>query len=177
MFDHIQCLLVHLSLPWLLTSIHAFVVCAKCTRLLRKELWDCLMNISVDIQEPWMVKGDFNVMLNRDERLHGAVLQDGSMEDFAIALSHCGLMDVGFEGNKFTWTNFHMFQRLDSVVYNHHWVAYFYITRIQPLNRDGSDHCPLLISCSNSSLKGHSSFCFIHAWVKHYDFLRFVERI
>ncbi|WRX15954.1 Endonuclease/exonuclease/phosphatase - like 5 [Theobroma cacao] len=118
---------------------------------------------SGDVQDPWLVVGDFNVILSRDERLSGTDPHTGAMEDFATALFDCGLLDAGFEGNKFTWTNSHMFQRLDRVVYNSQWGSQFTTTRIHHLNRDGSDHCPLLISCSNSNVQRPSSFRFLHS--------------
>ncbi|WRX16202.1 Reverse transcriptase domain - like 10 [Theobroma cacao] len=130
--------------------------------------------IAADVQDPWLVAGDFNVILSREERLLGADPHTGAMEDFATALLDCGLLDAGFEGNKFTWTNSHMFQRLDRVVYNSQWGSQFPTTRIQHLNRDGSDHCPLLISCANSNVQRPSSFRFLHCWVKHHGFLEFV---
>lgn len=61
------------------------------------------------------------------------------------------------------------------MVYNHQWVDLYSISRIQHLNRDGSDHCPLLVSCSISSFKGPSSLRFLHALVRHHGFLSFVE--
>ncbi|EOY07958.1 Uncharacterized protein TCM_022291 [Theobroma cacao] len=116
-----------------------------------------------------------NDSISREERLYGAIPYEGSMEDFVAALLDCGLVDRGFESNPYTWTNSHMFQRLDRVVYNHQWLEYLTITRVQHLNRDGSDHCLLLVSCSKSLEKSPSSFRFLHAWVQHHDFKKFVE--
>ncbi|EOY25447.1 Uncharacterized protein TCM_016753 [Theobroma cacao] len=127
-----------------------------------------------DMQEPWLAGGDFNTILSREERLFGAEPNAGLMEEFATTLFDCGLLDAGFEENKFTWTNTHMFQRLDQVVCNMEWASFFSYTRIHHLNRDGSDHCPLLISCCNFSLQRPSSFRFLHAWVKHHEFFNFV---
>ncbi|EOY00995.1 Uncharacterized protein TCM_010895 [Theobroma cacao] len=101
----------------------------------------------------------------------------GAMEDFATALLDCGLIDGGFKGNLFTWTKNLMFQRLDRMVYIHQWVKFFTITRIQYLNKNGSDHCPLPISCSRTQTKVPSSFRFLHAWVLHHDFKNFMEKI
>ncbi|EOY02236.1 Uncharacterized protein TCM_011923 [Theobroma cacao] len=176
LMDHIQCLHVRLSLPWLPHPISATFVYAKCTRQERLELWNCLRSLSSDMQGPWMVGGDFNTIVSCAERLNGAPPHGGSMEDFVATLFDCGLIDAGFEGNSFTWTNNHMFQRLDRVVYNPEWAHCFSSTRVQHLNRDGSDHCPLLISCATASQKGPSTFRFLHAWTKHHDFLPFVER-
>ncbi|EOY32240.1 Uncharacterized protein TCM_039863 [Theobroma cacao] len=102
---------------------------------------------------------------------------DGIFDDdsiSAIVLDY-GLVDGGFEGNLYTWTNNHMFQRLDRVVYNHHWLNFLPITWVQHLNRDGSDHCPLLISCLRQTEKSPSSFHFLHAWVHHHGFKQCVE--
>ncbi|EOY26462.1 Uncharacterized protein TCM_028138 [Theobroma cacao] len=107
---------------------------------------------------PWMVGGDFNSIVSIVERLNGATPHVGSMEDFASTLFDCGLLDAGFEGNSYTWTNNHMFQRLDRVVYNPEWTQCFSSTRVQHLNRDGLDHCPLLISRNTASQKGPSTF-------------------
>ncbi|EOX96783.1 Uncharacterized protein TCM_005954 [Theobroma cacao] len=128
------------------------------------------------LQGPWMVGGDFNSIVSTVERLNGAAPHVGSMEDFASTLFDCGLLDAGFEGNSFTWTNNHMFQRLDRVVYNPEWAQCFSSTRVQHLNQDGSDHCPLLISCNTAGQKGASTFRFLHAWTKHHDFLPFITR-
>ncbi|EOY06956.1 Uncharacterized protein TCM_021518 [Theobroma cacao] len=174
--DPLECLHLKLSLPWLLHPLSATFVYAKCTRQERLELWNCLRSLSSDMQGPWMVDGDFNTIVSCAERLNGASPHEGSMEDFAATLLDCGLIDAGFEGNSYTWTNNHMFQRLDRVVYNPEWVHFFSSTRVQHLNRDGSDHCPLLISCATASQKGPSTFRFLHAWTKHHDFLPFVER-
>ncbi|EOY25454.1 Uncharacterized protein TCM_026877 [Theobroma cacao] len=174
-FDHPQCLHVRLTSPWLEFPIFVTFVYAKCTRSERTLLWDCLRRLAADIEVPWLVGGDFNIILKREERLYGSAPHEGAMEDFASTLLDCGLLDGGFEGNPFTWTNNRMFQRLDRIVYNHHWINKFPITRIQHLNRDGSDHCPLLISCFNSSEKAPSSFRFQHAWVLHHDFKTSVE--
>ncbi|WRX16205.1 Reverse transcriptase domain - like 10 [Theobroma cacao] len=174
--DQIQCLHVKLSSPWLPHPVYTSFVYAKCTRLERRELWNNLRIISDSVQAPWLVGGDFNSIVSCDERLHGAIPHDGSMEDLSSTLLDCGLLDASFEGNSFTWSNNRMFQRLDRVVYNHEWAEFFSSTRVQHLNRDGSDHCPLLISCSNTNARGPSTFRFLHAWTKHHDFLPFVEK-
>ncbi|EOY06960.1 Uncharacterized protein TCM_021522 [Theobroma cacao] len=175
LLDHPQCLHVRLTIPWLDFPIFTTFVYAKCTRSERTPLWDSLRGLAADMEGPWLVGGDFNVILKREERLYGADPHEGSMEDFASALLDCGLLDGGFEGNPFTWTNNRMFQRLDRMVFNHQWINKFPITRIQHLNRDGSDHCPLLLSCSNSSEKAPSSFRFLHAWTLHHNFNMSVE--
>lgn len=44
---------------------------ARCSSLERLELWDELEHISGNNLHPWVVGGDFNVILNKDEKLWG----------------------------------------------------------------------------------------------------------
>ncbi|EOY20524.1 Retrotransposon, unclassified-like protein [Theobroma cacao] len=149
----------------------------KCTRLERKDLWTYLRSLSSDMEGPWLAGGDFNSIFSRYERLYGATLHHVSIEDFANTLLDCGLLDAGFEGNSFTWTNDHMLQRLDRVLYNREWAELFSSTKVQHLARDRSDHYPLLINYSMTSQRGPLAFYFLYAWTKHHTFMSFVERL
>ncbi|EOY13975.1 Uncharacterized protein TCM_032934 [Theobroma cacao] len=126
--DHVQCLHVHMSFPWLSNHLYASFVYAKCTRMEKRYLWDCLRNISMDMQVSWIAGRDFNTILSSEEQLGLYVPHIGSMEDFATTLLDCGLLNAGFEGNQFTWKNSSLFQRLDRVAYNHEWAESFSIT-------------------------------------------------
>ncbi|EOY19102.1 Uncharacterized protein TCM_043834 [Theobroma cacao] len=95
--------------------IFAPFVYAKCSRTEKIPLWTVLRSLLADIRVPWLVGVDFNVILNRAERLYGASPHVGSMDDFAVTLLDCGLVDGGFVGNTYTWTNSHMFQHLDRI--------------------------------------------------------------
>ncbi|XP_060185367.1 uncharacterized protein LOC132614835 [Lycium barbarum] len=46
-------------------------VYAKCTALERKDLWEDLERVHHLIQGPWCISGDFNVILDPDEKLGG----------------------------------------------------------------------------------------------------------
>ncbi|EOY25449.1 Uncharacterized protein TCM_016755 [Theobroma cacao] len=92
--DPLECLHVKISLPWLPHPFAATFVYAKCTRQERLELWNCLRSLSLDMQGPWMVGGDFNTIVSCAERLNGAPPHGGSMEDFATTLLDCGLIDA-----------------------------------------------------------------------------------
>ncbi|EOY34747.1 Uncharacterized protein TCM_042327 [Theobroma cacao] len=95
--DPLECLHVKISLPWLPHPFAATFVYAKCTRQERLELWNCLRYLSLDMQGPWMVGGDFNTIVSCAERLNGAPPHGGSMEDFATTLLDCGLTDAALQ--------------------------------------------------------------------------------
>ena len=48
---------------------------------------------------------DYNEILTSNEKQGGILKAGRLMEDFRCALLHCGLIDLGFSGNKFTWRN------------------------------------------------------------------------
>lgn len=63
-----------------------------------------LENIEVG-NAPWMVGGDFNDILNKEEKLGGLEFTQMEAVDFAQCISNCGLNEVHFSGSKFTWWN------------------------------------------------------------------------
>lgn len=56
----------------------------------RKDMWMDIERIAQNIQLPWLVMGDFKVMLNHDDRL-GSQIHDGEVEDFANLLTNTSL--------------------------------------------------------------------------------------
>ena len=44
---------------------------AKCTRVGRRDLWRAMEKIRDELEGPWMVAGDFNVISNAAERSEG----------------------------------------------------------------------------------------------------------
>ena len=70
-----------------------------------------------------MVFGDFNEILHVDEKLGWKERDSNQMEAFRDALNVCGLSDLGFIGQRYTWCNGRFgnqrtFLRLDRFVAN-----------------------------------------------------------
>lgn len=51
---------------------------------------------------PWVAFGDFNEILYSNEKLGEADREAKQMEAFRDSLNRCGLVDLGFVGQKFT---------------------------------------------------------------------------
>ena len=45
---------------------------------------------------PWLVDGDFNVILNDEEKIGGLPVYPQEHEDFAFCVNSCALFDVIF---------------------------------------------------------------------------------
>ncbi|KAL0405700.1 UNVERIFIED_CONTAM: hypothetical protein Slati_3883900 [Sesamum latifolium] len=98
------------------------------------------------------------------------------MDDFNDMMIDTGLIDAGFEGEAFTWTNKRIWKRLDRVVYSKEWAETFDTTRVLHLPRRLSDHHPLLIDAAKTENKRPSSFRFQNMWLKHDKFIDIVRQ-
>ncbi|KAH0637891.1 hypothetical protein KY290_036024 [Solanum tuberosum] len=67
--DEVQHVLVHIKFPEDPNDFHLSIVYAKCDELLRVELWDNLRDIAARINGPWGVVGDFNVIIDAEEKI------------------------------------------------------------------------------------------------------------
>ena len=71
------------------------------------ESWNLLQDLNNRFSVPWLCGGDFNELLKSHEKLGGRLRPYGQMQKFREALDECGLFDLGFVGNKFTWFKTH----------------------------------------------------------------------
>jgi hypothetical protein len=86
-----------------------------------------LRNLNSDRPGPWLCSGDFNEILLSHEKQGGVARPHGSIHKFQLALEDCGLVDLGYKGDTFTWRNHnhkkekYIRDRLDREVVNSAW--------------------------------------------------------
>ncbi|XP_042056297.1 uncharacterized protein LOC121800870 [Salvia splendens] len=140
-------------------------------------LWDKLREISVKMEGlPWLVGGDFNTFVSKEERQGSRLNRTGEMLDFVDAINDCQLLDLGADGAKFTWARGETFERLDRALIGEGWLELFSATRVPNLPRVLSDHSPLLIQCHSPGPPVRPPFRFQNMWVRHESFIKEVER-
>ena len=88
------------SLSFLLTTVYASPNFNK-----RKFFWNYLQNLANVVSLPWVLLGDFNDMISDDEKMEGLPVNRNRISAFRNCMDKCGLIDIGFEGPYFTWTN------------------------------------------------------------------------
>ena len=54
---------------------------------------------------PWVLFGDFNEIIHFDEKLGWLNRDAFQMQNFRNCLSSCGLFDLGFVKQQYTWCN------------------------------------------------------------------------
>lgn len=67
----------------------------------RRITWKLLHLLNNQLNLPWLCVGDFNEIQYNHEKKGGARAQS-QMEGFRMALSDCGVRDMGYVGDKYT---------------------------------------------------------------------------
>lgn len=83
-------------------SIFFTVVYAKCSKIKRRLLWEDLVDISY-IVDPWLVRGDFNIIRKTEKRLGGNPMDFIAAGEFNDCIADNGLLELNFISIQFTW--------------------------------------------------------------------------
>lgn len=154
--------------PFLLTTIYASL-----HHDIRKILWDRLGSLlGSSLNLPWLIVGDFNYIANKNENFGGCPPNNRKMFLFNQFLYGGNLIDLGFEGPKYTWTNCRdnnrlIKTRIDRFHANSDWISLFPNSKVFHLPRIRSDHCPLLLSTQPRCNMGPRPFRLELFWIKH----------
>lgn len=124
---------------------------------------------------PWLCIGDLNDVLFAHEKFGGRTRSRNSLRCLQEFVFDCRLMDLGFKGSVFTWTNNQLgndniMERLDRGLCNLSCRNLHPNAIIKHLEFIGSDHCPLLLLFNCCDKKTPRSFKFESMWVTHDEF-------
>ncbi len=152
--------------PWMLTLVHG-----PLSKYGRIPFWDHLNKIAAAFLSPWLCCGDFNCIVSQAEKKGGRSFVESSKEELRNFLGNCNLIDLGFKGNSFTWTNKRMGrdnikERLDRAVANVEWKRLFPKATIKHLPMLSSNHAPLVINSHEDIPNGPKPFRFEEAWTR-----------
>ena len=120
--------------------------------------------------------GDFNDVVFGDDKMEGNGVCKRRVEEYTSCMNLYNLIDLGFMGPKFTWTNkrdlLGLIQgRLDRVWANPGWKSCFPEALVKHLVRINSNHCPLLLALDNPPIRiGERPFWFRPIWLGHESF-------
>ena len=94
--------------------------------------------------------GDFNEVLSGEEKLGGRQINAYRAKLFQECINGCGLMDMGFLGPRFTWTNLRNLSdliqdRLDRGFCNASWSLLYPEATIEHLTQINSEHWPIMV--------------------------------
>lgn len=104
------------------------------------------------------------------------------MQPFLNFLKKANLIDLGFRGPKFTWTNCRescslIRTRIGRSHANVTWLNLFPDSQVTHLPRLSSDHWPILLQTHKITMTGQKPFRFEPFWMKHPSFLDLTSRV
>ena len=110
---------------WLLSAVYTSPRFVE-----RRLFWDNLKSVSDLHSFPWVMAGDFNEVLMGEDKLRGRSVNISRALRFQDCLDSCRMIDIGFFGTRFTWSNqrplMNLIQeRIDRVFVNAEWNGLF----------------------------------------------------
>lgn len=120
-----------------------------CDQEERAQVWQSLAHYCLSIQLPCLLIGDFNEVLDPNERGSNFLSQSGS-SDFRAFINNVHLSEVPAKDGWFTWFRGQAKSKLDRLLINPEWIEKFPALQVSIKKRCLSDHCPLLVSSNES---------------------------
>lgn len=131
---------------WRLTGFYGFPDNSR-----RRDSWDLLRSLAGLSDLPWCIIGDFNDILDMDEKIGRVERPQWFIDGFRNAVLDCELSDISLDGYQFTWSHrldsdVAVEERLDRAMVTPAWWSLFPDARLQNLMAPISDHNPILLS-------------------------------
>lgn len=125
---------------------------------LRFESWSCLHNLHSQNSLPWLYARDFNEITKSQEKFGGRLRPQQQLQFFHDALDECGLRDLGYVGNKFTWCKNYpngltIWERLYRAMCSNNCLAMFPASKAVTLQCVTSSHKPIIVHPLGISIK------------------------
>ena len=128
-----------------------------------------------------MLAGDFNEPIVGEDKFRGRSVSVNRSLMLKECLDKCSMIDLGFNGPRFTWTNQREVQgliqeRIDRFFVNPSWCLLYPEARVSHLTRCHSDHCPVLLELQPTGWNYRvRTFKFQRFWLSDVTFPKVVE--
>ena len=172
-FIHVEIYSLGQSLKFVALVIYAFNQLDR-----RKELWNKIEDIGRNLNGPWIVIGDFNNVLDSQDRIGGNNVVETKVRDLKTMMSNMGLFEADMKGNHYTWSNKHVvdviYSRIDRVIGNVDWFQKYQDASYEVLDPNISDHSPIKIGLQIQKPRRVYLFRFINCISKDPSFMQLV---
>ena len=103
-----------------------FAIYASPRLVEQRLLWENLETVASLHSLPWVIAGNFNEVLMNGDKLGGNAISISRALRFQECLNMCNMIDIGFAGPRFTWSNHRSLaqlvqERIDRVFVNPVW--------------------------------------------------------
>ncbi|XP_019252629.1 PREDICTED: uncharacterized protein LOC109231421 [Nicotiana attenuata] len=147
---------------------------------LRRTLWQEVRNIKNNIKGPWALMGDFNCVLNKEDRV-GRPVTMAEIREFRECIGECGLQELRSSGAFYTWNNKQegedrVYSRIDRVLVNIDWIITLPVSEVHYMNEGLFDHCLAIINWDKGKRNARSQFKYFNMWKMASDFKERVKQ-
>ena len=174
---HVEVKVLHSNFSWIFSAVYASPRIVE-----RQVLWDNLSRVAGLHSKPWIIAGDFNEPLADVDKFGGRPVSINRSLLFKDCLDKCNMVDMGFSGPRYTWTNRREIssliqERIDRFFMNPSWCLLYPDAKVTHLTRCHSDHCPVLLE-TNPSRQMHLTrpFKFQSFWLSDPAFPNVVKQ-
>jgi len=148
---------------------HICLVYAPNDRHKRLEVWNQLRELQQTSSEPWILMGDFNEVVQPQER-RGATLSTPSMRELAQFIQDDQMIDMEIN-IKFTWMRNNAASRLDRMLISAEFMDKFPGSHAYCKERVLSDHYPIILAFYSAKW-GPTPFRSLDCWLKEPSFVQ-----
>ncbi|XP_059301879.1 uncharacterized protein LOC132053792 [Lycium ferocissimum] len=141
----------------------------------RKALWDGLVRSVRIVTFPRCMCGDFNSPLNYEDRVGGQPVADQKVQDFRDVCHNLKLTDMKSTGRFLTWTNRHIWSKINRALCNPEWMIQRGIITAKFLENHFSDHSPIHMERVVTTETRSKPFRFLNVLAENDQFLQLVE--
>jgi exonuclease III len=154
--------------PWILVAVYG-----DASHRDNPRIWKYIINVA-GWNRPMCCIGDFNAITSIEEKFGGSQRMNQNSRRFQEFIFQAGLIDLGFKGPAFTWTNKPnssqgMHERLDQVLATSEWCTLFSDAYVNHMFRIHSDHAPIMLRTRHNG-HGNAKFRIEHWWFTREDF-------
>ncbi|PKU83813.1 Putative ribonuclease H protein [Dendrobium catenatum] len=134
----------------------------------RRNLWDQIIAVSPNTDQPWVIMGDFNCYRYETEKAGGSASSSGRLGELNSFIFNSGVQDLSSRGLFYTWFNqrvdnpIHI--KLDRVLVNNALLDVFPNTYYCVESHLGSDHSPLIFNSTHDKALS-VRFMFKNFWI------------
>ncbi|XP_022019795.1 uncharacterized protein LOC110919855 [Helianthus annuus] len=154
------------SLNQIGTRINLVNVYASSDATVKRSIWDRLVTIKNSLQGLWVFMGDFNEVRDEMERFNSEFIASNA-EAFNQFILATGLSEYQMGGGRYTYISDRgdKLSKLDRFLVCLGFLERWSMATVLALNRDVSDHRPILLSTIPSDF-GHIPFRCYNSWME-----------
>lgn len=146
------------SKPWGLVAVYG-----DPSRVQNPKIWEEIGEFIEQCDGHACMFGDFNVVMSLEEKSGGSAELGEPNRLFREWFRNMGLLDLGYHGPAFTWSNRqggsdNISQRLDRAMATIYWAMTYNETAVFHLPRFNSDHMPILIRTNPKPIRARHVF-------------------